>query len=195
MDDEKQTKTAEADQPDSDGGKGTGKKSSSAAEHKKKIAALEAEKAELLESLEKAQTELAAAKDSHLRTLAEYDNYRRRTTKEKQDLYVSSKADVVAALLPVLDNLVRASQAQGDPDSYRQGIELTVAGIDKALESLGVESFGEVGDKFDPNIHEALMRMPAPDKEDDTVALVISKGYRTGDRIIRHAQVGVVNNG
>ncbi|MCR5041184.1 MAG: nucleotide exchange factor GrpE [Clostridia bacterium] len=161
-------------------------KKMSSAQYRAKIDALEAE-------LEKAKADLEAAKDSHLRTLAEYDNYRKRTAREKDELYVSSKADVIGRLLPIIDNFDRAAGAQSDYETYKKGIELTVSGFEKALSDLGAEAFGEPGEEFDPNLHEALMHAEDETMGENLISDVFEKGYRIGDRLIRPARVKTVN--
>lgn len=163
------------------------KKDEEIKELKDKLAQLEKDKA-------KAESDFAASKDSHLRTLAEYDNFRRRTAKEKDELYRSSKIDVIKALLPAIDNLERAAASDGsDPAQYQKGIEMTARQLMEAVTALGVESFGEKGDKFDPMIHEALMHEDYDSLPPDTVSFVFEKGYRIGDKLIRAARVKTAN--
>jgi len=132
--------------------------------------------------------------DKYLRILAEYDNFRKRSQKEKADIYSSSKAEVIEQILPILDNFDRAAQnSEADFDAYKKGIELIFGQFLKVLEKFGVESFGEEGDTFDPNLHTAVMAVTDDSLGENTIAQVFSKGYRLGDKIIREAAVKVAN--
>lgn len=138
--------------------------------------------------------ELAALKDSHLRTLAEYDNFRKRSQREKEATYADAKANTLKTLLPVLDNFDRAADNKTDDiEVYRKGIEMTLTQLGEILKNLEVEAFGEVGDEFDPNIHSAVMTVENPDLPENSVAGVFEKGYKMGDRILRFATVQVTN--
>ncbi len=140
------------------------------------------------------EKELAAAKEAHIRTLAEYDNYRKRTTREKEALYGDAKAAALGELLPVLDNFERALGTQdADAESLKKGMEMIFAGFQETLKKLGVEAFGEPGDKFDPNIHNAVMHLEDDAFGENEIAAVFSKGYKLGDRILRPAMVQVAN--
>ena len=140
------------------------------------------------------EKELAAAKEAHIRTLAEYDNYRKRTTREKEALYGDAKAAALSELLPVLDNFERALGTQdADAESLKKGMEMIFAGFQETLKKLGVEAFGEPGDKFDPNIHNAVMHLEDDAFGENEIAAVFSKGYKLGDRILRPAMVQVAN--
>ncbi len=144
--------------------------------------------------IEKLSNDLAAMKDSHLRTLAEYDNFRKRSQREKEATYGDAKANTLKMLLPVLDNFDRAADNKTDDiEVYRKGIEMTLTQLGEILKSLEVEAFGEVGDEFDPNIHSAVMTVENPDLPENSVAAVFEKGYRMGDRILRFATVQVTN--
>ena len=144
--------------------------------------------------IEALTNELAALKDSHLRTLAEYDNYRKRSQREKEATYADAKANTLKMLLPVLDNFDRAADNKTDDiEVYRKGIEMTLTQLGDILKNLEVEAFGEVGDEFDPNIHSAVMTVENPDLPENSVAGVFEKGYRMGDRILRFATVQVTN--
>ena len=142
------------------------------------------------EALQKKVDEL---NDRLLRTLAEYDNFRRRSQKEKEALYGDTKAETVAKFLPVIDNFERAAGAEADPESYKKGIEMTVKQLLDVLASLGVEAFGEAGEPFDPLLHNGVMHVDDPELGENTVAEVFMKGYKLGDRVIRHATVKAAN--
>lgn len=146
------------------------------------------------EKLEKLEKELAAAKEAHIRTLAEYDNYRKRTTREKEAAYGDSKADCLKELLCVLDNFERAVNAgETDIESYKKGVEMIYSSFCETLKKLGVEAFGEKGEPFDPNIHNGVMHTEDEALGENVIAQVFSKGYRLGDRILRPAMVQVAN--
>ena len=148
------------------------------------------EAAEKLAALEKQTADL---NDRLLRTLAEYDNYRKRSVREKEQAYADSKAAVLTELLPVLDNFERAAAAAGEYADYRKGVEMIFSQLQAAFAKLGVESFGAAGDAFDPNVHNAVMHTEDADAPENSVAQVFSKGYRLGDRVLRPATVQVVN--
>ncbi len=132
--------------------------------------------------------------DKYLRLCAEYDNFRKRSQKEKTEIYSSSKAQVIEEILPILDNFERAAMnSEANFEGYKKGIELIFGQFLKVLEKFGVESFGEEGDTFDPNLHSAVMAVQDDSLGENTVAQVFSKGYRLGDRIIREATVKVAN--
>ena len=150
----------------------------------------EAEQPDGTEALKK---QLADLNDKLLRTAAEYDNFRRRSQKEKEAIYTDSKAEIIGKLLPVIDNFERASAAEADPENYRKGIEMTVRQLLDALTAMGVEAYGAAGDPFDPNIHNGVMHVDDDSMEENVVADVFIKGYRMGDRVIRHASVKVAN--
>ena len=157
------------------------------ADKKLEIEALKAE-------VEKLSKENTSVKDTYLRTLAEYDNFRKRSQREKDATYTDAKADTLKKLLPVLDNFDRAVENKTDDiDVYRKGIEMTLTQLGDLLKALDVEAFGNVGDEFDPNIHNAIMTVENPDLPENTIAGVFEKGYRMGDRILRFATVQVTN--
>ncbi len=144
--------------------------------------------------IEKLSQDLASMKDAHLRTLAEYDNYRKRTQKEKEATYGDAKTNTLKMLLPVLDNFDRAADNKTDDiEVYRKGVEMTLTQLKEILKNLEVESFGEVGEEFDPNIHSAVMTVENSDLPENSIAAVFEKGYKMGDRILRFATVQVTN--
>ncbi len=161
---------------------------------KKKKTSKKSEIDNLNGEIEKLSQDLAAMKDAHLRTLAEYDNYRKRTQKEKEATYGDAKANTLKMLLPVLDNFDRAADNKTDDiEIYRKGVEMTLTQLKEILKNLEVESFGEVGEEFDPNIHSAVMTVENPDLPENSIAAVFEKGYKMGDRILRFATVQVTN--
>ena len=134
-----------------------------------------------------------AEHDSHLRLAAEYDNFRKRTVKEKEASYGNGKSDAVAKMLPVYDNLERALNQPTEDAAYKKGVELTMNELVKIFSSLGVEIFGDVGDAFDPKEHNAVMHIDSEELPENTVSQVFQKGFKIGDKIVRFAMVQVAN--
>ena len=134
-----------------------------------------------------------AERDAHLRVAAEFDNYRKRTVKEKEASYGNGKADAVAKMLPVYDNLERALNQDTADAAYKKGVELTMNELVKIFTSLGVEIFGNVGDEFDPNLHNAVMHIDDETLEENTISQVFQKGFKIGDKVVRFAMVQVAN--
>ena len=148
-------------------------------------------KKELKAALEKAEAALADHKDQHLRLMAEYQNYRNRTTEEKKKIYGDAKADCIKSLLTVVDTFERAMDAACSDETYKKGIEMTFSQLQKALEQMGVKEIAEVGVEFDPNLHNAIKQMDDTDFEENKVCQIYQKGYLLGDRLIRPAIVAV----
>ena len=143
---------------------------------------------------EKLTTELNETKDKLLRVMAEYDNFRKRSQKEKEMAYGDTKASTIAEFLPVYDNFIRAMSADAtDLDSFKKGIEMIFNQYGETFKKLGVESFGAKGDEFDPNIHNAVMHGEDENLPENSISDVFSTGYKMGDRVIRPAIVKVVN--
>ena len=134
-----------------------------------------------------------AEHDAHLRLAAEYDNFRKRTIKEKESSYANGKADAVEKLLPVYDNLSRALNQETSDAAYKKGVEMTMNELVKILNGLGVEIFGAVGDVFDPNIHNAVMHTEDDSVVENTITQVFQQGFKMGDKIVRFAMVQVAN--
>ncbi len=132
--------------------------------------------------------------DARLRLAAEYDNFRKRTAKEKDASYGNGKSDAVVKMLPVYDNLERALKQETQDAAYKKGVELTMTELTKILTSLGVEIFGEVGDSFDPNFHNAVMRTDSEELGENVIAQVFQKGFKLGDKVVRFAMVQVANS-
>ena len=134
-----------------------------------------------------------AEHDSLLRLAAEYDNFRKRTIKEKEASYGNGKADAVAKILPVYDNLERALNQPTEDAAYKKGVELTMNELVKILTGLGVEIFGNPGDTFDPNLHNAVMHTEDESLPENTIAQVFQKGFKIGEKVVRFAMVQVAN--
>ena len=131
--------------------------------------------------------------DKFLRLAAEYDNFRRRTQKEKETIYADATADAVKALLPVYDNLERALKQETTDEAYKKGVEMTMTGLLKALEGLGVKEIAAAGQTFDPNLHNAVMHIDDETLGENTVAEVFQTGFTLGDKVIRFSMVKVAN--
>ena len=134
-----------------------------------------------------------AEHDAHLRLAAEYDNFRKRTIKEKEASYGNGKADAVAKMLPVYDNLERALNQPTEDAAYKKGVELTMNELVKIFTGLGVEIFGNVGEEFDPNLHNAVMHIDSDELGENTISQVFQKGFKIGDKVVRFAMVQVAN--
>lgn len=146
----------------------------------------------LKEENSKLKEEIDAVKDRLLRLTAEYDNYRKRTTKEKEGIYTDAYVDVLKEVLPIIDNLERAVAAEGSLEDLKKGVEMTMKGCKDAFAKLGVEEIDASGE-FDPNFHNAVMHIEDENLGTNTVAEVFQKGYKKADKIIRHTMVKVAN--
>ena len=153
---------------------------------------LTAKNKELGDSLEKAQKEHDEIQDKYLRVCAEYDNFRKRTQKERDGIFTDAYSDALKEILPIFDNLERAA-LYTEPDKLTEGLELIFKSAKEMLTKLGVEEFGAVGEKFDPNIHNAVMHIEDESVGEEEIIEVFQKGYKRGDKIIRHAMVKVAN--
>ena len=134
-----------------------------------------------------------AERDAHLRIAAEFDNFRKRTIKEKEASYGNGKADAVAKMLPIYDNLERALNQPTEDAAYKKGVEITMAELLKIFAGLGVEVFGAPGDPFDPNLHNAVMHIENEELGENVIATVFQKGFKLGEKIVRFAMVQVAN--
>lgn len=145
--------------------------------------------------LDACRAELAAEKDKFLRMAAEYDNFRRRSAKEREAAYSDAYADALMQIIPVIDNLERAAGYgnAGDAKQLSDGVNMILTQFTSVLEKMGIEAFGEKGDLFDPNIHNAIMHEEDPEQEESILGEVFQRGYRRGDKIIRCAMVKVIN--
>lgn len=145
---------------------------------------------EKIEALEKEQ---AALNDRYLRLCAEYDNFRKRSQKEKDALYGDVKANAVSAFLPVYDNLERALKQGTEDEAYRKGVEMIMTQFCTTLEKLGVTPIDCLGEKFDPTLHNAVMHVEDEEKGENEIVEVFQKGFKLGDKVIRFAMVKVAN--
>ena len=128
-----------------------------------------------------------------LRTLAEYDNYRKRSIKEKDAIYPQAKADTVEKFLPIIDNFERAMQTECSDEAFKKGIEMIFQSFIKTMTDLSVEEIGKEGETFNPDLHNAVMHVEDENYGENVVAQVLQKGYKIGDRVVRYAMVKVAN--
>lgn len=150
------------------------------------------------EQSEKTQEQLLQEKvdnvnDKLLRTIAEYDNFRKRSQREKDAIYPQATAKAVEKFLPIIDTIERALSVECSDEEFKKGVEMILQNFKDALENLGVEEFGEAGEQFDPEKHNAVMHVEDEEHEANSIAAVFQKGYCLNDKIIRHAMVQVAN--
>lgn len=163
------------------------------AENPQEAKAEEAKKEEKPSELDTVKEQLAKEHDGYLRLAAEYDNFRKRSQKEKDDLYTVIKAETVGKFLPVYDNLERALAQETADEAYKKGVEMTMNQLVKVMEGLGVTSFGEIGEAFDPARHNAVMHVEEEGLGENVIAEVFQKGFLVGEKVIRFAMVKVAN--
>ena len=137
--------------------------------------------------------ELAAMNDKYLRLMAEYDNFRKRSQKEKDALYGDIKANALKAFLPVYDNLVRALQQPTEDEAYKKGVEMIMTQFNSTMEKLGVTPMDCLGQKFDPAFHNAVMHVEDEEKGENEIVEVFQQGFMLGDKVVRFAMVKVAN--
>ena len=143
--------------------------------------------------LEKAQAACAQEHDNYLRLAAEYDNFRKRSQKEKDNLYTQIRAETVGKFLPVFDNLERALAQETADEAYKKGVEMTMTQLVEVMTKLGVESFGEKGEAFDPSLHNAVMHIEDENYGEGEIIQEFEKGFLLGDKVIRFSMVQVAN--
>ena len=163
---------------------------------KKKIRKLEAELEALAAEKAALETAIAEANDKYTRLFAEYDNYRKRSAKEREGVYTDAYADAIKDILPVLDNMERALQykdAQGGEDNLAKGLEMIMKSFSESLSKMGVTEIAALGERFDPNLHNAIMHIDDEQYGEEEIVEVFMKGYAKGDRVIRHSVVKVAN--
>ena len=147
----------------------------------------------LLTELESLKDQVAQQEDKYLRLAAEYDNYRRRTAKEKDSIWNDAKADAAGAFLPVYDNLERALKQETADEAFKKGVEMTMTQLKTVLEKLGITEIPALGETFDPNLHNAVMHVEDENFGENTVCDVFQAGFQLGDKVIRFAMVKVAN--
>lgn len=154
---------------------------------------LEEETANAEDPCAKLQQELDETKDRYLRLAAEYENFRKRTAREKETLFKDGSSHAIAQLLSVYDNLERAVNQPTDDEAYKKGVELTFTQLKETLDGMGVSLIAPLGEVFDPNFHNAVMHVEDDTLGENVVAEVFQTGFRMGDRVIRYAIVKVAN--
>ena len=163
------------------------------AENKKEVKEeLQEEKQEKTE-LELKQEELDDVTDRYKRVLAEFENYKKRSSKERESLYNSILADVVEVMLPVVDNLENAAKVETEDENYKKGVEMVLKQFKDVLQSKGVEEIKTVGETFDPSLHEAVSSIQDENLGEKEIAQEYRKGYKIGSKVIRHSMVVVAN--
>ena len=145
------------------------------------------------EKLREAEQKLAAEHDGYLRLAAEYDNFRKRSQREKDGIYADARAATVEKFLPVYDNLERALSQQTTDEAFKKGVEMTMNQLTGVFEALGVKVFGAAGETFDPTLHNAVMHCEDEALGENVVAEVFQKGFTLGDKVVRFAMVKVAN--
>jgi len=168
------------------------KKPESGAGEEKKHKETKRELAQLREKVSELEKTLSEEKEKYLRMLAEYDNFRKRSQKEREGIYTDAVSDVVGQILPIADNLERAGKFS-DGEKVAEGLRLTMNALNECLTKLGVTAFGAPGDTFDPNLHNAIMHEEDETRGEGEIVEVFQPGYKRGDKIIRYAMVKVVN--
>ena len=143
----------------------------------------------------KLQAELAEANDKYLRVCAEYDNFRKRSAKEREGVYADAYIDALTQILPVLDNLERAAQYSGEDSEHplAKGLELTLKSFSEVMEKMGVFEIEALGKQFDPNVHNAVMHVDDENFGENEITEVFMKGYIKGDKVLRYSMVKVAN--
>lgn len=159
---------------------------------KKKVKELEKKLSECEAALEEKVQECAETTDKYLRMMAEYDNFRKRSAKEKEGIYADAYADALKSILPIIDNLEKAAEYK-DAEKVSKGVEMILKSASDALGKMGVTPFGEKGEQFDPNRHNAVMHVDDESLEEGVIVDVFQKGYAKGDKILRYAMVTVAN--
>lgn len=162
------------------------------AAEKKKKSSKQSEIEALKAEIEALKNEAKEKDDKYLRLAAEYDNFRRRSREEKDATYTSAMADTVSELLPIIDNLERAAGFD-DGEKVKEGLRMIESTVASTLSKLGVEAFGEEGEKFDPNLHNAVMHEEDDSERENEISGVFQKGYKKGNKIIRFAMVKTIN--
>ncbi len=145
------------------------------------------------ETVDPMEEKYNAEHEAYLRLAAEFDNFRKRTAKEKEQSYTNGRADAVEKLLPVYDNLARALKQETEDQAFKKGVEMTMTELKKILEALGVEIFGQEGETFDPNLHNAVLHIDDENLGENEISQVFQQGFKMGDKIVRFAMVQVAN--
>ncbi len=188
---EELVKDAEIPQPEAEEAH-SDEKTSKSKSKKDKVRELEVQIEKLTDELESAKKTASEFEDKYMRVLAEYDNYRKRTVKEKEGIYSDAYGNALNEILPIMDTLEMAAGYNGD--KVAEGVKMTLAQFRSTLEKLGVEEIkAEVGGEFDAEVHNAVMSTDNPDVPSGSIAMVLRKGYKKGDKVYRYAMVAVAN--
>lgn len=202
---EKKNRPGPAEEPETDGPQGTGAgetpqgetpaaEEAPAEEPAEEVPETEPDPLEELKArVEELEKQLTGEKDKYLRLLAEYDNFRKRSARERDNIYADVKADTLLKLLPVYDSLDRALQHPTADEAYRKGVEMTMNQFMEALKALGVTPIEAVGAAFDPKLHNAVMHTEDPQRGEQEIVQELQKGFKMGDRVIRFSMVQVAN--
>ncbi len=170
------------------------KEKNSKPDKKSDVKTLKAKLAEAEKKLEAEKKRADELNDKYLRTAAEYDNFRKRSVKERETAYGDAVSDTLAGLLPVIDNLQYAAKyTEGDADKFIEGVNLILGKLPDTLDRLGIKAFGEAGEKFDPALHNAVMHVENESLEEGVIVDVLQCGYMYGEKVIRYAMVKVAN--
>ena len=151
------------------------------------------ETAETPSETDSLKEQLSQLNEKYVRMLAEYDNFRKRSQKEKDAIYPRATADTVEKFLPIIDNFERAMSAPCADETFKKGMDMIFQSFMNTLKSLNVEMIGEAGETFDPQLHNAVMHIEDDKYGENEIVMVLQKGYRIGDRVVRYAMVQVAN--
>ncbi len=143
--------------------------------------------------VEKDNSEYEELNDRYKRLLAEFENYKKRSQKEKEGIYGMITGDVVSSMLPIMDNLEKAAEAKTEDTQYQEGVKLVARQFQEALRSLGLEEIEAIGQRFDPEFHEAVSHIDDENKGEQEIVQEYRKGYRIGNKVVRHSMVIVAN--
>jgi len=170
-----------------------GKNAGPAADEETSGSSKEDEAAALTAEIQSLKEELAAEKDKYIRLLAEYDNYRKRSQRERENIFFDVQAETITRFLPVYDNLARALAQKTEDEAYRKGVEMIMAQFQEILGKLGVTEIEAVGKKFDPELHDAVMHTEDETRGESEIVEEFQKGFKMGDKVLRHSMVVVAN--
>ena len=162
---------------------------------KRKAKKADAEIAKLEKALAESEAKIAEANDKYMRVFAEYDNFRKRSAKEREGVYADAYIDALTQILPILDNLERAAQYIGEDAEHplAKGLELTLKSFNEVMEKMGVSEIEALGKQFDPNVHNAVMHVDDENYGENEITEVFMKGYIRGDKVLRYSMVKVAN--
>lgn len=160
---------------------------------KEEVVNKENEENDVATVVEKDNSEYEELNDRYKRLLAEFENYKKRSQKEKESIYGMITGDVVSSMLPIMDNLEKAAEAKTEDDKYQEGVRLVARQFQEALKGLGLEEIETIGQKFDPEFHEAVSHIEDETKGEQEIVQEYRKGYKIGNKVVRHSMVIVAN--